>query len=202
MDTSRLEDVTALAVDWNVHVWATEAHYWPKRVSVWNYDGTFLKEFTGPTEYGGGGCLDPSDKRRLFYGPLEFELDWATGKTHLKNLTSLDGADTGDVPRIVNGQLYLVNTRPTNNPNYGLYKHEGDHVRIVACVGIAGYCKPMLDPKLVKAFGGKTLIDYQCVWSDLNGDEQVQPEEVRLWPKEGPHAGRLRSRAERASRPA
>ncbi len=89
------------------------------------------------------------------------------------------------MPRIVNGQLYLVNTRPTNNPNYGLvYKHEGDHERIVACVGIAGYCKPMLDPKLVKAFGGKTLIDYQCVWSDLNGDEQVQPEEVQLWPKE------------------
>lgn len=184
-DPTKLEYVSALTVDSSGQIWAVEQNYWPKRVSIWSKDGTFQKEFTGPTEYGGGGCLDPSDKRRLFYGPLEFELDWTSGKTHLKNLTSLDGADTGDVPRIVNGQLYLVNTRPTNNPNYGLvYKHEGDHERIVACVGIAGYCKPMLDPKLVKAFGGKTLIDYQCAWSDLNGDEQVQPEEVQLWPKE------------------
>ncbi|HEV7405686.1 MAG TPA: hypothetical protein VGO11_22270, partial [Chthoniobacteraceae bacterium] len=184
-DPTKMEYVSALAVDSSGQIWATEQNYWPKRVTLWSKDGKFQKEFTGPTEYGGGGCLDPSDKRRLFYGPLEFALDWETGKTHLKNLTSLDGADTGDVPRIVNGQLYLVNTRPTNNPNYGLvYKHEGDHVRIVACVGIAGYCKPLLDPKLVKAFGGKTLIDYQCAWSDLNGDEQVQPEEVQLWPKE------------------
>ncbi len=183
-DTSRMENVTALTVDASGQLWVVESHYWPKRVSLWSKDGQFLKEFLGPTEYGGGGCLDPGDKKRLFYGPLEFELDWATGKTHLKNLTSLDGADTGDVPRRVNNRLYLVNTKPTNNPNYGLvYLHEGDHVRIVAAMGIAGYCKPLLDPKLVKAFGGKTLIDYQCVWSDLNGDEQVQPEEVQLWPK-------------------
>lgn len=184
-DPSKLEYVSALAVDANGQIWATEQNYWPKRVTMWSKDGQFLKEFTGPTEYGGGGCLDPSDKRRLFYGPLEFALDWETGKTQLKNLTSLDGADTGDVPRVINGKLYLVNTRPTNNPNYGLvYLHEGDHVRRVACVGIAGFCKPMLDPKLVKAFGGKNLIDFQCAWSDLNGDEQVQPEEVQLWPKE------------------
>jgi len=183
-DPTRLENVAGLTVDARGQVWAAESNYWPKRVSVWSKDGQFLKEFLGPTEYGGGGCLDPGDKRRLFYGPLEFELDWTTGKTRLKNLTSLNGTDTGDVPRRVNNRLYLVNTKPTNNPNYGLvYLHEGDHARIVAAVGIAGYCQPLLDPKLVKAFGGKTLIDYQCAWSDLNGDEQAQPEEVQLWPK-------------------
>ncbi len=183
-DPTRFENITGLTADAKGQLWAVESNYWPKRVSLWSKEGQFLKEFLGPTEYGGGGCLDPGDKRSLFYGPLEFELDWTTGKTRLKNLTSLDGADTGDVPKRVNDRLYLVNTKPTNNPNYGLvYLHEGDHVRIVAAMGVAGYCKPLLDPKLVNAFGGKTLLDYECVWSDLNGDEQVQPEEVQLWPK-------------------
>jgi hypothetical protein len=67
--------------------------------------------------------------------------------------------------------------------------HEGDHARIVAAVGIAGKCPQMLDPKLVKAFGGKILLDYLCAWSDLNGDGQVQPEEVQLWPKPKENAG-------------
>ena len=184
-DPNRMEHISALAVDKLGQVWAVDRNYWPKRVSLWSNDGKFQKEFLGPTQYGGGGCLDPGDKRRLFYGPLEFELDWETGKTRLKNFTSLDGHDTSDVPRRVNNRLYLVNTHPENNPPYGLvYLHEGDHVRLIAAVGLAGKIKPLLDPKLVKAFGGKTLMDYDCAWSDLNGDGQVQPEEVQLWPKQ------------------
>ena len=184
-DQTRMDGVTALAVDSQNKVWAASETFWPKRIALWSHEGKFLKEFLGPTCYGGGGCLDPADKRRLFYGPLEFELDWQTGKTQLKNLTSLDGGDTSDVPRRVNNRLYLVNTNPTNvNVPCGLvYLHEGDHARLVAAVGIAGDCKEMLDPKLVKAFGGKVLLNYICTWSDLNGDEKVQPEEVQLWPK-------------------
>jgi hypothetical protein len=181
---NRMDNVTALAVDSRHQVWAVDTNYWPKRISLWSKEGKFLKEFLGPTQYGGAGCLDPGDKRRLFYGPLEFELDWETGRSRLKNLTSLDGHDTADVPRRVNDRLYLVNTHPENNPNYGLvYLHEGSTARLVAAVGIAGKCKPLLDPKLVKAFGGKVMMDHICAWSDLNGDGMAQPEEVQLWPK-------------------
>jgi len=184
-DPNRMEGVCALAVDPRGQVWAAHQTFWPKRVSLWSHDGKFLKEFLGPTYYGGGGCLDPGDKRRLFYGPLEFEIDWQTGKTRLKNLTSLDGDATGDVPRRVNNRLYLVNTTPTNvhAPCGLVYLYEGGHARLVAAVGIAGDCKQMLDPKLVKAFGGKVLLDYLCAWSDLHGDGQVHPEDVQLWPK-------------------
>ncbi len=182
---NRMEGVCALAVDPHGQIWAAHQTFWPKRVSLWNHDGKFLKELLGPTYYGGGGCLDPGDKRRFFYGPLEFEIDWQTGKTRLKNLTSLDGDATGDVPRRVNDRLYLVNTTPTNvhAPCGLVYLHEGDHARLVAVIGIAGECKQMLDPKLIKAFGGKVLLNYICAWSDLHGDGQVHPEDVQLWPK-------------------
>jgi hypothetical protein len=184
---NRLENITALAVDPKGQVWAVDTNYWPKRVSIWSNEGKFQKEFLGPTEYGGGGQLDPGDKRRLIYGPLEFELDWETGKSRLKNLLSLHGHGTSDSPIRIGKHLYLVNTRPGGHgpsQNCGVvYLHEGDHARRIAAVGIAGYFKPMLEPRLVKAFGGKVLMDYICAWSDLNGDEQVQPEEVQLWPK-------------------
>ena len=185
-DQNRLDGVTALAVDRLGQIWAAAETFWPKRVTLWNHEGKFLKEFLGPTEYGGAGAIDPGDKRRLFYGPMEFELDWKTGKTQLKNLTSLDEAQTGDIPRRVNDRLYLVNTRANdfcNKPCGLVYLHEGNRVRLVAAVGVAGNFKQLLDPKLVKAFGGKVLLDYICAWSDLNGDGQVQPEEVQLWPK-------------------
>ncbi|PAW86750.1 MAG: hypothetical protein B9S33_07390 [Pedosphaera sp. Tous-C6FEB] len=183
----RMSHISALAVDGRGQVWAVDWNYWPKRVSLWSADGKFLKEFLGPTEYGGGGQLDPGDKRRLFYGPLEFELDWASGKSRLKNLLSLEGHAVSDSPIRVGQHLYLVNTRPGGHgpsQNCGVvFLHEGDRARLVAAVGIAGYFKPILEPRLVKAFGGKVLMDYLCAWSDLNGDEQVQPEEVQLWPK-------------------
>jgi len=186
-NVNRMDHITALAVDARDQVWAVSFNYWPKRITQWSADGKFQKEFLGPTEYGGGGQLDPGDKRRLFYGPLEFELDWATGKTRLKNLLSLDGHGAGDSPIYVGKRLYLVNTRPGGHgPSQQcgvVYLHEGDRARLVAAVGIAGFCKPMLDPRLVKSFAGKVLMNYVCAWSDLNGDEQVQPEEVQLWPK-------------------
>ena len=183
----RMDHVTALAVDSRNQIWAVDWNYWPKRISLWSADGKFQKEFLGPTEYGGAGQLDPGDKRRLFYGPLEFELDWASGKSRLKNLLNLDGHGASDSPIYFGKRLYLVNTRPGGHgPSQScgvVYLHEGDRSRLVAAVGLAGKFAPLLDPRLVKSFGGKVLMDYLCAWSDLNGDEKVQPEEVQLWPK-------------------
>jgi len=185
-EPNRMENITALAVDTRGQVWAVDTTYWPKRISLWSNDGKFLKEFFGPTEYGGGGRIDPGDKRRLFYGPLEFELDWATGKTRLKNLLSLAGHGAGDNPVRVNDRLYLVTGKPVGDRNDNacghIYLHEGDRARLVSAVGVAGYCRPLRDPKLVKAFAGKPLLEYLCAWSDTNGDGEAQPEEVQLWP--------------------
>src|SRR5699024_2156446 len=75
-DPTRLGTVTSIDVDQENQLWVVENQYWPKRVSVWSTDGTFRKELLGNTSYGGGGVLDPEDLTRIFYGPLEFKLDW------------------------------------------------------------------------------------------------------------------------------
>ena len=74
-------------VDREGKLWVVEDEYWPKRVALFAADGTFEREFLGNTPYGGAGVLDPFDKRRMFVGPLEFELDWKTGHSRLKNLS-------------------------------------------------------------------------------------------------------------------
>ena len=89
----RLAEVTAIAVDREGKLWVVENSYSPKRISCFSPEGKFLREYLGPTQYGGGGVLDPGDKARMFYGPLEFEIDWKTAATRLKNLTS-----TGSIP--------------------------------------------------------------------------------------------------------
>ena len=181
----RMDYIVGLASDSRGQVWAVEKRYWPKRVIQWSNEGKFMKEILGPTEYGGAGGLDPGDRTRLFYGPLEFELDWATGKSRLKNLTAWGGVEIGDRPVRINDRLYLHNVRPggAGQESIGLlYLHENNRVRIVAAIGHASKCKQLLDPSLVKAFGGKVLNNYMCAWSDLNGDEKAQPDEVQLWP--------------------
>ena len=112
-------------------------------------------------------------------------MDWDTGKTRLKNLLSWGSGEVGDRPVRINDRLYLHNIRPggAGQENIGLlYLHENNRVRLVAAIGHASECKQLLDPSLVKAFGGKVLNNYTCVWSDLNGDEKAQPDEVQLWP--------------------
>ena len=66
---------------------------------MWSPEGKFLKEFIGPSAYGGGGQVDPRNPSRIYYGGMEFSLDYATavdrqGNTLLNGnpLTALDAA--------------------------------------------------------------------------------------------------------------
>src|SRR5262249_1870109 len=67
------------AADWRDRLWVAEADNFPRRVSLWAADGKLIRAFYGPTEYGGGGMLDPKDATRFFYKGLEFKLDWKAG---------------------------------------------------------------------------------------------------------------------------
>ncbi|MCX7935996.1 MAG: hypothetical protein N3A66_12145, partial [Planctomycetota bacterium] len=114
----RLNHVTALFIDKEGKLWAVDATYFPKRISCWKTDGTFVREYLGPTCYGSAGVLDPGDRRRLFYGPMEFEIDWESGASRLKNLTwpAEDGFAAGEVPIRIQDRCYLV-TRPSDANN-------------------------------------------------------------------------------------
>ncbi len=83
-DEVKMQMPLGLAIDDRNQLWVVEASHLPKRVSVWNgQTGAFVRAHYGPPRYGGGGTIDPTDKRRMFYkdhyGLIEFALDWKTG---------------------------------------------------------------------------------------------------------------------------
>ena len=184
-DPSALWQVVDLAVDQQDQLWAVEQPYWPKRIVLFGPDGAVRQEFLGPTAYGGGGVLDPYDKSRLFYGPLEFALDWTTGRTRLKNLT-VDGAgmnSAGELPVELNGRRYLVTRPEGSRPTQGcgiVWLYEQDHLKLAAAVGRAEAFFPFLQASVHAQLNYADLPSHRFRWSDRNGDGQVQGDEVVL----------------------
>jgi hypothetical protein len=82
-----------MCVDSNGVLWVAEEDYLPKRISRWDAKtGRFINAWYGPTQYGGGGFVDPKDKSRAYYpsignpgsmGLLEFKVDRTTGESKL-----------------------------------------------------------------------------------------------------------------------
>jgi hypothetical protein len=171
-----------LAVDREDQLWVVECDYTPKRVSLWSLDGTFKKDFFGNTSYGGGGCLDPYDKSRLFVGPMEFSLDWKTGATALKSMTWLGNSPAGEVPIRIGDRVYLV-TRPLfDKQAVGVvYRYDAGRLKRVAAVGRAGNFEPLRAPEILDRLG-KKAIGYQAfAWSDRNDDGDAQADEVQFF---------------------
>lgn len=183
----RMNAVTALAVDKDDQLWVVENSYSPKRITVWSTTGEFKKEFLGNTAYGGGGVLDPGDKTRLFYGPMEFALDWERGQSRIKNLTWTGATPAGEQPIRWKGKTYLVTRPQFAEQHVGIvYLYEQDHLKLAAAMGWAGQFAPLQQPEVHLKLGSAPLADRNFVWSDLNGDGQVQADEVTLTPRVGP----------------
>ena len=87
-------------------LWVMEDDFLPKRVSLWRpADGSLIKAFYGPTQYGGGGTLDPNDPTRLFYastfnfgskGGMIFKLNWKTGNAVLTDIYARAAEPVGE----------------------------------------------------------------------------------------------------------
>ncbi|MEI6722089.1 MAG: hypothetical protein WCO67_15090, partial [Betaproteobacteria bacterium] len=157
---SRPEAHVDLAVDASDQLWVVESEAPPKRVSLWGVDGTFKKEMLGNTGYGGGGCLDPYDKSRLFYQGFEFALDWKTGATALKNVLWQGNAPAGEHPIQIKDRLYLV-TRPhfTAQPTGIVYLYEKDRLKCVAAVGAADGFPMLRTSAILKKLGKRARGD-------------------------------------------
>ncbi len=200
-DPQRLENLTAMSVDKEGKLWVVSKSYWPKRVACFKTDGTHLRDYLGPTEYGSGGVLDPGDKRRLFYGPMEFELDWEKRTSRLKNLTwdPAQGREAGEMPVYVNSRKYMVN-RPRgshNTMNAGIvYIYEKDRLRRVAAVGYADAFSGLRRQDIIDKLDGKLLTRLQFIWTDRNGDGDVQFAEVRFNKRHGSRLTRFDHRLE------
>ena len=82
-----------MAIDRRGRLWVAEAETYPKRLSQWRADdGSFVRAWYGPPKYGGGGAIDPHDKRRFFYaeydrgGGIQFDLDWEKGESKVRSI--------------------------------------------------------------------------------------------------------------------
>jgi hypothetical protein len=182
-----------IAIDKNSHLWIVEVSKNPKRVSQWTTDGKFLRDFFGNTGYGGGGCLNPYDKTKLYYadsynvnGVMEFDINWKNRNTRLSSCFYTGRVRAGEVPIKIDGNLYLV-TRPLfAAQGYGaVYLRKGEELVHVAAMGDASSYPGFDDPEIINYLGAKVLGDMLFCWSDINGDGKLQLNEVVFREKPG-----------------
>ena len=195
-DELHMNHPLGMALDGNGRLWVAENDFLPKRVSVWNADGTLWKAFYGPGKYGGGGTLDSNDPTRFLYsqpdqGTLEFKLDWQTGNSRLVNvLVRKQAGDmelpfraaTPELPLLVQGRRYLTNgfnSNPVSGHGTALIYLENNGVaQPVAALGFASQWD-VLQSAAFKANWPAGSKDALFVWTDSNGDGHAQPNEVR-----------------------
>ncbi len=200
-DPLHMNHPDGLTIDGQNRLWVTEDDFQPKRVSVWSLDGRFVRAYYGPSEYGGGGKLDPEDKTKFYYHGMEFRLDWEKGGNQLMKVFYRpepgdemlpDGyGSTGlpEQPHYLNGRRYWSNdhnSNPTGGPAIAMLWIDVDGVaRPVAALGRAN------DWKLLRSESFKPLwpqgVDLRgdywqnaslFTWSDLNGNGRVETNEV------------------------
>lgn len=138
-----------IAVTEQGKLWVAEDDSSPRRVSVWDsQSGAFLKDYIGPTPYGGGTqfWVDPNDPTVMHSSCTRFKLDFEK-KTYTPLATAFR-AENRDDPftpnggesdwghtevRIHDGQEYLVsNVRKWLTT---VFKRQGDRFRPVAALG-------------------------------------------------------------------
>ena len=206
-DPDHMNNPLGLAIDENNRVWVTEDNYLPKRVSVWNTDGTLWKAFYGPGKYGGGGTIDPLDKTRYILaepsqGTMEFKLDWKTGESRLNRVLLRSRADAmplpirsaaPELPLVHNGKKYYTNgfnINPTNGDvSATIYIEKNNVIQPVAALG-SGWGWDLLKTEPFKAkwpqgidlsvhpYSNGGATEAMFAWSDSNGDGKAQPDEV------------------------
>lgn len=204
--SDHMNNPRGLAVDANGRLWVAEEDFQPKRVSVWNPDGSLWKAFYGPPRYGGGGSIDPEDKTCFDYDGMEFRLDWATGQSRLdrviyrptspdRPLASGESPGSPQTPFYIHGHRYLTNAftqNPTNGSSTAFIFMDNGYAAVpVAGMGRAENWRLLQQPNFESRWsgvqggqGGSTKKGAFFVWSDLNGDGQVEPDEVTLYPAE------------------
>lgn len=166
-------------------LWVVENQDVPRRIVQFNPDGSFAREHLGNTHYGGGGVLDRFDKARLFHGNTQFELDWNTGNTRIKNLLA-ERMPENLVPVRHRDRTYLASaplSHSVTQPVAQVYllDEAAGRAKSVAAFGDAGQFNALKTPALLARLApGKVPGDYTFLWADRNADGKPDADEVQF----------------------
>ena len=111
--------VKGIAVDSRGQVWAAEADFNPKRVSVWDgQSGQLVRDFFGPPPYGAtGGAIMPADPNVMIGQGCEWRLNPTTGKSQCVAVITRDGMANARFATGNGGRTYLaIATEWTHKP--------------------------------------------------------------------------------------
>ena len=196
---------TGIAVSGDGKLWVAEDDSSPSRISVWNPDtGAFVKEYLGPTAYGGPGSIinpkDPTDANGM---GTRFKISipgksW-TPRAIIERRMDINQpfAINGAVPATP-GQRVLYHDGQEYQTvvafdGLTIHKRKGDLLEPVAAIGSLripdngdGTGRTLWDSDLGRRlvtgfyppfFAGKAGSNY--TWTDTNGDGLVQPDEMQ-----------------------
>jgi hypothetical protein len=203
-DEGRMAHPCGVAIDDRGRLWVAEGDI-PRRLSLWEADGTFVRALYGPMKYGGGGALDPLDGSRFYYDDhgagIEFALDREAGSSRVKSIfwrrELMPEAEPipDNAPEhafVVGGRRYLVNCyngslRHNQDRCTAIWRLDDDAIaRPVAMIANAAdlvhrvWGWPMKHrDAIVKLWEGHQPEQVLFVWSDEDGDSVAERAEIR-----------------------
>ena len=185
-DRNNLESPAGLAVAADGNLWVCEANDELRRVSVWDRNGTCVRQVIGPALYSGGGTIDPQNPNRFFYLGKEFHRD-SNGKVSLTRiLWRRNGLDydsfagsrrlnsNGDAPShpfYNNRSLFFSQWGGYGMGNVNtIWRNVDDHLRPVAAVGVI--------PDWLRERLSLPVDSTIFAWTDRDRDGRVQAREL------------------------
>lgn len=195
-----------MAVTDDGKLWVAEDDASPNRVSVWNAaDGALIRDYLGPSAYGGGGHFwaDPTDASTIMAEGTFFHVDyvkktWTPVSTAYRRM-SRNAAFTPNAMNGMPGGRTIIHAGKqyvyVTNGSYTLvvFRRDGESLKPVAAVGALGRFTTTDGTSLAiwdSDIGNHMIAHYypdffqghngdNFVWTDKNGDGEVQPDEVQ-----------------------
>jgi len=179
-DPLHMNNPSELAIDTQGRIWVAEASNHPRRVSVRTAGGKLVRAFYGPTEYGGGGALDPKDPTRFYYKGMEFKLDWKSGTDTLVRVFHLPESllaahygtyspDTPLYPAAQKNRRYFTSCythTPTHGDDVAFIWLDGEkQTRLVAALGNAHSWPVLREAK----FHSRWPVGAKCRYMTISG---------------------------------
>lgn len=205
-DPSAMREMSSVAVDASGRVWTTEFSKSPRRVSVWNPDGSLFRDYIGNSGYAGSGTtLHDNDPSKAYAEGNELSVDLRKHTWRMNNvmwnpdpaggLFVTPGGSAGGVGHIFYSsasgakQEYHVALGDFRSTPFCVMMKKGDRWRPVSAItrvaNLQGLLGGQYRAQIVKAPYGEFA---DCdpadilIWNDADGDGCVLRSECEIVP--------------------